>query len=232
MRTRLTALAMLLIPTAVLAQDPGQIQRLFESGKYQQVVDSTTPDSPPDVLYTTAQSQQKLGANDQAAQTFSRLAERPEADPWHFIGLSGRQLVEGNPDAAIASARQAATMAPELPYAHFQLGLVLARQQQWAEAAAAFDEVSASAADQRLRVLLRRHDALPRQSSRSDGGALRAVPQARARGARAAGGALDHANASKAIRTPSWELEFLERFPIPKTHRPVSATGRFQMVFP
>ena len=124
MRTRLTALAMLLIPTAVLAQDPGQIQRLFEAGKYQQVVDSTTPDSPPDVLYTTAQSQQKLGANDQAAQTFSRLAERPEADPWHFIGLSGRQLVEGNPDAAIASARQAVAMAPELPYAHFQLGLV------------------------------------------------------------------------------------------------------------
>ena len=143
MRTRLTALATLLIPTVVLAQDPGQIQRLFEAGKYQQVVDSTTPDSPPDVLYTTAQSQQRLGANDQAAQTFSRLAERPEADPWHFIGLSGRQIVEGNADAAIASARQAVTMAPELPYAHFQLGLVLARQQAWAEAATEFDEVSA-----------------------------------------------------------------------------------------
>jgi tetratricopeptide (TPR) repeat protein len=142
MRTRLTALAMLLIPTIVLAQDPGQIQRLFESGRYQQVVDSTTPDSPPDVLYTTAQSQQKLGAHDQAAQTFSRLAERPEADPWHFIGLSGRQLVEGNADAAIASARQAVAMAPELPYAHFQLGLALARQQAWAEAAAEFDAAS------------------------------------------------------------------------------------------
>ena len=142
MRTRLAALAMLLIPTVVLAQDPAQIQRLFESGKYQQVVDSTTPDSPPDVIYTTAQSQQKLGAADQAAQTFGRLAERPEADPWHFIGLSGRQLVEGNPDAAIASARQAAMMAPELPYAHFQLGLVLARQQAWTEAAAEFDAAS------------------------------------------------------------------------------------------
>src|SRR4030095_15880785 len=121
MRTRLTALAMLLIPTVVLAQDPAQIQRLFESGKYQQVVDSTTPDSPPDVIHTTAQSQQKLGAADQAAQTFGRLAERPEADPWHFVGLSGRQLVEGNIDAAIASARQAAAMAPDLPAAQYQL---------------------------------------------------------------------------------------------------------------
>ena len=143
MRTRVvTALASLLIPVAVLAQDPAQIQRLYESGKYQQVVDSTTPDSPPDVLYTTAQSQQRLGANDQAAQTFNRLAERPEADPWHFIGLSGRQLIEGNVDAAIASARQSAAMAPDLPYSHFQLGLALARQQAWAEAAAEFDAAS------------------------------------------------------------------------------------------
>jgi len=142
MRARLAALAMVLIPTVVLAQDPGEIQRLFESGKYQQVVDSTTPDSPPDVIYTTAQSQQRLGAPDQAAQTFGRLAERPEADPWHFVGLSGRQLVEGNIDAAIASARQAVTMAPDLPASHFQLGLALARQQAWAEAAAEFDATS------------------------------------------------------------------------------------------
>ena len=143
MKTRLvTALASLLISTAVLAQDPAQVQKLFESGKYQQVIESTTPDSPPDVLYTTAQSQQKLGANDQAAQTFGRLAERPEADPWHFIGLSGRQLVEGNVDAAIASARQSVAMAPDLPYSHYQLGLSLARQQAWAEAAAEFDATS------------------------------------------------------------------------------------------
>jgi tetratricopeptide (TPR) repeat protein len=136
------ALTIVLIPTVVLAQDPAQIQRLFESGKYQQVVESTTPDSPPDVLFTTAQSQQKLGANDQAAQTFSRLAERPEADPWHFIGLSGRQLVEGNVDGAIGAARQAVAMAPDLPYSHFQLGLALARQQAWPEAAAEFDAAS------------------------------------------------------------------------------------------
>lgn len=130
------------LPTLALAQDPGEIQRLFEAGRFQQVVDSTNPASPPEVLYTTAQSQQKMGANDQAAQTFSRLAERPEGDPWHFIGLSGRQMVEGNIDAAVTSARQVVAMAPDLPYAHFQLGLVLARQQQWAEAATAFDAAS------------------------------------------------------------------------------------------
>ena len=33
-------------------------------------------------------------------------------------------------------------MAPDLPQPHFQLGLALARAQQWAEAAAAFDAAS------------------------------------------------------------------------------------------
>ena len=142
-KTVATVFAAVLMPSLVLAQDAGQIQRLYEAGRFQQVVQAANPGSPPDVLYTTAQSQQKLGANDQAAQTYSRLAERPEGDPWHFIGLSGRQLVEGDVGAATASARQAAAMAPDLPYSHFQLGLALARQQQWDEAAAAFDATSA-----------------------------------------------------------------------------------------
>lgn len=137
------AIVTCLLPAAVRAQDPAQIQRLFEAGQFKQVVDSTTPLSPPDVLYTAAQSQQKLGATDQAVQTFSRLAERPEGDPWRFIGLSGRQLVEDNIDGAIATARQAVATAPDLPQAHFQLGLALGRAQQWPDAAAAFDVASA-----------------------------------------------------------------------------------------
>jgi TolA-binding protein len=128
-----------LLPALASAQDPGEIQRLFEAGRYQQIVAASSPESPPDVLYMAAQSQQRLGAMDQAAQTFSQLAARPEADPWHFIGLSGRQLVEGNADAAVASARQAVTMSGDLPTAHFQLGLALARQQQWPEAATEFE---------------------------------------------------------------------------------------------
>jgi tetratricopeptide (TPR) repeat protein len=132
----------LLVPAAVLAQDPAQVQRLFEAGRFQQVVDATTPASPPDVLYLAAQSHQRLGGADRAAQTFGQLAQRPEADPWHFIGLSGRQLVEGNGEAAVASARRATSMAPDLPATHFQLGLALARLQNWPEAATAFDAAS------------------------------------------------------------------------------------------
>ena len=144
METRLATLLViaLLTPTAVLAQDPAQVQRLFEAGRFQQVVDATTPASPPDALYFRAQSQQKLGAADQAAQTFGLIAQRPESDPWHFIGVSGRQLVEGNAEAAVASARRATSMAPDQPATHFQLGLALARLQNWPEAATAFDAAS------------------------------------------------------------------------------------------
>ena len=140
-RVFMTALATLL-PALALAQDPGEIQRLFEAGRYQQIVDASSADSPPEVLYLRAQSLQRLGAMDQAAQAFGQLSTRPEGDPWHFVGLSGRQLVEGNADASVASARQAVAMASELPAAHFQLGLALARQQQWAEAAAEFEAAS------------------------------------------------------------------------------------------
>jgi tetratricopeptide (TPR) repeat protein len=144
MATRfVTALVIaLLTSAAALAQDPAQLQRQFEAGQFSQVVASVTPASPPEALYLAAQSHQKLGAAEQAAQTFGLMAQRPAGDPWHFVGLSGRQLVEGNGEAAVASARQAVAAAPDLPAAHFQLGLALARLQSWPEAATAFDAVS------------------------------------------------------------------------------------------
>ena len=138
MKSLSTALLVLLLSALALAQ-AGEIQRLFEAGHYQQVVDATSPEAPPEIVHLAAQSYQKLGATDQAVLMYARLAERPETDVWRFIGLSGRQLVEGQFDEATASARQAVAVAPEEASAHYQLGLALARQQQWAEAATAFD---------------------------------------------------------------------------------------------
>lgn len=130
------------VPLAAMAQDAAQFQRLFEAGKYQQVVESTSSDAPPPVLYTAAQSHSKLGANDQALDTYRKLAALPESDPWHFVGLAGQQLLEGNNDAALESARKATEMAPDLAEAHYQLGLVQARRQDWRDAAEAFDRAS------------------------------------------------------------------------------------------
>jgi tetratricopeptide (TPR) repeat protein len=135
--TKTLSLLFFLVPAAAFAQ--GDVERLFEAGRYQQVIEAATPDAPATVQFVAAQSHQKLGASDQALDVYTRLAGRPEDDPWHFVGLSGQQLTANDTDAAVASARRAGEMAPDLPEAHYQLGLVLAKRQEWRDAAAAFD---------------------------------------------------------------------------------------------
>ena len=128
--------------SAVFAQNASQVQKLFEAGEYQRVVDAAQPDGDPAVLYTAAQSHQKLGENDQALQTYGALASRDEGDVWHFIGLSAQQLMQDDTEGAVASARQAVAMNGGMAEAHYQLGLVLAKRQEWAAAATEFDRVT------------------------------------------------------------------------------------------
>lgn len=132
----------LLVSLPAFAQDRVQTRKLFESGRFQQVVESVSAEAEPDVLYTAGQSHQKLGSNEQALELYRQLAARPEDDAWHFIGLSAQQLLEDNVDGALESAQRAAEIAGESPAAHYQLGLVQAKRQAWAEAAAAFDRTA------------------------------------------------------------------------------------------
>jgi tetratricopeptide (TPR) repeat protein len=132
----------LIIPGVAFAQDAAAVQKLFEAGQYQQVVQAAQAEAPPAVRYTAAQSQLKLGAADQAREIYRGLADAPEHDPWHFIGLSGQQLLDDQVDAALDSARQAVNLSGDLPEAQYQLGLVLAKKQDWRDAAAAFDRVT------------------------------------------------------------------------------------------
>ncbi len=133
------AVALAFVPSLTFAQDTTQLLRLFEAGRYQQVIEATQPDAAPSALYAAAQSQQKLGADGQALEIYGRLAERPEDDPWRFIGESGRALIEGQFDGAIDAAQRAVAIAPDLAEAHFQLGLALARRERWQNAAEQFD---------------------------------------------------------------------------------------------
>lgn len=143
MKTLVFAAAVFALPLhAAFAQDPVQTQKLFEAGQYQQIVESTSPEAPPAALYLAAQSQQKLGANEQAAEMYTRLASRPEGDPWRLIGQSGQQLLQGDAESAHASAQQAVAAAGDSPEAHYQLGLVEAKRQSWSAAAAAFDRAA------------------------------------------------------------------------------------------
>jgi tetratricopeptide (TPR) repeat protein len=124
------------------AQNASQVQKLFEAGQYQRVVESAQPDGDPAVLYTAAQSHQKLGETDRALETYGALATRDEGDAWHSIGLSGQQLLQDDVDGALESARHAVEMSGDMSEAHYQLGLVLAKKQTWPQAAGEFDRVT------------------------------------------------------------------------------------------
>jgi tetratricopeptide (TPR) repeat protein len=145
----LVAAAALLAQAAAPPQDPAQVRKLFEAGQYQKVVEAAQAEGAPQtVLFDAAQSQLKLGAPDAARALFDRLASGPENDPWTLIGISSRHLLDGQLDEALATARRAigepaepgAEPGPgsQLPEAHFQLGLVLSKRQEWPAAAAAF----------------------------------------------------------------------------------------------
>ena len=136
------AVACVLTSALASAQDASQLQNMFEAGRHQQVVEATSGDAPPPALYTAAQSHQKLGANDQALELYRRLADLPEGDVWHFIGLSGQQLLEGQNDAALESAQRAVEMNGGMADSQYQLGLVRARRQDWREAADAFERAA------------------------------------------------------------------------------------------
>jgi tetratricopeptide (TPR) repeat protein len=136
------AVACVLTSTVVSAQDTTQLQKMFEAGHHQQVVEATGTDAPPPALYTAAQSHQKLGANGQALDLYRKLAELPEGDVWHFIGLSGQQLLEGQNDAALESAQRAVELNGDLAESQYQLGLVRARRQEWRDAAEAFERAA------------------------------------------------------------------------------------------
>jgi tetratricopeptide (TPR) repeat protein len=134
--------SLLFAAPVAFAQDRARVQNLFEAGKFQEVVEAVPADAAPDVLYTAAQSHQKLGATDQAAAIYRQLAGRPEDDAWHFIGESAQALLDDNTDAALDAARRAVEIARDSADAQYQLGLVLAKRQAWREGSAAFDRVA------------------------------------------------------------------------------------------
>jgi tetratricopeptide (TPR) repeat protein len=138
MRFTLAVLVFLATPALGLAQSVGELQKMFEAGRYQQVIDASS-DGAPGAIYLAAQSHQKLGADPPAAALYAQLAERPESDPWRFIGESSRLLIDGQIDPAVDAAQRAVATAGDLPEAHFQLGLALARRENWPMAAAEFD---------------------------------------------------------------------------------------------
>ena len=119
------------------------LKALWESGKYGEVVEQASAMESPsenDVLLA-ALSAQRAGDDGQAEQWFGRLADG-ENEAWAAIGKSGRLIVQGNLDEALVAANRAVELEGENPWAHYQLGQVLSRQQDFGGAATAFERAT------------------------------------------------------------------------------------------
>jgi tetratricopeptide (TPR) repeat protein len=115
-------------------------QKLFESGKYQETIDSVKAraDAPQDQVYLRALAHRKLNQNDEAKQAFGALAAAAEGSAWKEIGNSGTALVDGNLDAAEAAAKKAVELDANSAQARYQLGMVASARNDQAQAAEAF----------------------------------------------------------------------------------------------
>jgi tetratricopeptide (TPR) repeat protein len=130
---------LLTVGMAALTQDTTP-QKLFESGKYQEAIDNVKArgDAPERDVYLRALAHRKLNQNDEAKEAFGALAAKDEGNAWREIGNSGRDLVDGNLDAAQAAVKKAVEIDGNSALAHYQLGLVESARNEHEQAANAF----------------------------------------------------------------------------------------------
>jgi tetratricopeptide (TPR) repeat protein len=131
-------IALLLAVTIAHAAQDASPQKLFESGKYQEAIDTVKKrsDASPEDVYVRALAHRKLNQNDDAKEAFGALASRDGA--WKEIGNSGTAMIEGNMDNAAAAARKAVDADGNSSEARFQLGLVESARNNQQQAADAF----------------------------------------------------------------------------------------------
>jgi tetratricopeptide (TPR) repeat protein len=134
-RVAIALLALLLVAGIRLAaqDDP---RKLFESGKYQEVVERTANDDSPGAQYLNGLAHLRLKQPDEAKDAFRRLERGDEA--WKAVGESAIALVDNNRDAALEAARLAVERNAGLAEAQYQLGVVLEARGDRPGAAEAF----------------------------------------------------------------------------------------------
>jgi tetratricopeptide (TPR) repeat protein len=112
---------------------------LYESGRYQEVVNSVNSgERTAQALWFAAQSSLRLGQRDEAASQFAQLPQAGGSPAWQVVSDLGQALLRDDA-GEIDRARQAAAAYPSDPFVQYQLGLAHARRNDMAAAADAFD---------------------------------------------------------------------------------------------
>jgi len=133
------AVSNLLATSAVAGQRP-EVQRLFQSGAYEEAVQAAQ-NADPASLYVAAQAMVKAEQPDRAREQFSRL--RASDNPaWQLVAQSGEALVSGDSGRAVALARQAVDAAGDNPFAFYQLGLAAVKTSDWGTASSSLSRAA------------------------------------------------------------------------------------------
>jgi tetratricopeptide (TPR) repeat protein len=126
-----------------LYDQEGNPRQFFESGKYQEAVETLQGREAPEDRYLAALCHLRLNQPDAAREQFNRLMEgRSDDQPWGFVGESAARMLDGDLNGALEQAQKAADVGGGTAWAHYQLGRVLLEMGRNAEAAAAFERAS------------------------------------------------------------------------------------------
>ena len=132
----IVGIALLLTGTAA-AQERVSVQKLLERGELEQAMQRADAEREnPESTYLAAQAAAKLGDAGRVVDQYGRLSNSSD-EAWKAIGESGARFAQGDLNAAMEAANRAANASGDNPYAHYQVGIVASRQNNFQRAAEA-----------------------------------------------------------------------------------------------
>ena len=132
----IVAAALLLLAGSSMAAQKPEVQRLYQSGSYEQAVEAAR-DGDPASTYIAAQSLLKMERSDRAVAEMTRLRGSENA-AWRLIGESGEALIANDAGRAVDLAQRAIEADGGNPFAQYQLGLSAAKAGDWGTASSGF----------------------------------------------------------------------------------------------
>jgi tetratricopeptide (TPR) repeat protein len=130
------AVGLALPGSAMAAGQKPEVQRLFQSGSYEQAAEAAR-DGDPASTFIAAQALLKLDRPDRAVAEMTRL-RASDQPAWRLIGESGEAIVANDGGRAVELARRAIEADGGNPFAHYQLGLAASKVGDWGGAVEGF----------------------------------------------------------------------------------------------
>ncbi len=132
--------AVLAFSGSAMADQKVEVQRLFQSGSYEQAAEAAR-DGDPASTFVAAQALLKLNRGDGATAEMGRL-RASDQPAWQLIGESGEALIANDAGRATELARRAIEADQGNPFAQYQLGLAASKASDWGTASSAFSKTA------------------------------------------------------------------------------------------